>query len=157
MALALTDFTGDWRLRRVIAQAQGPDARFEGVARLVPDGAGLRYCEQGVLVIEGQAPLEAERRTLWRAARGGMIDVLFDDGRPFHRIDPAAALSHDRHLCGRDTYELRHDFSAWPQWELRCRVSGPRKAYTMRTLYTRAGGGAGAAQAAIGTMSRSIE
>jgi len=137
MAPDLMDFEGDWRLMREIVQLGGPEARFEGMARFVPDGAGLSYREAGRLLIAGQVPVRAERRYLWRAGGPGMIAVAFDDGRPFHRIDTTAPTPRDRHHCGHDIYDVAYDFGGWPAWEVRWRVTGPRKDYVMRSDYRR--------------------
>lgn len=137
MTPALEAFEGDWRVSRVIRHARGPDARFEGTARFVPDGAGLIYREEGELVIAGQVPMRAERRYLWRAAPDGAIDVRFDDGRAFHRIAPGESAPEDRHYCGPDTYDVAYDFSAWPDWTSRWQVRGPRKDYEMVSVYRR--------------------
>ena len=131
---ALQDFLGFWRLERVIVPAQGPAARFTGQARFTPEGAALRYHEEGELTLPGAAPMRAERRYLWRA-EGEEIAVFFDDGRPFHRFSPAAPAAH--HWCDPDDYRVRYDFAAWPLWHAEWRVQGPRKDYTMRSEYRR--------------------
>ena len=131
---ALQDFLGFWRLERVIVPAQGPAARFTGQARFTPEGAALRYHEEGELTLPGAAPMRAERRYLWRA-EGEEIAVFFDDGRPFHRFSPAAPAAH--HWCDPDDYRVSYDFAAWPAWSAEWRVKGPRKDYTMRSEYRR--------------------
>lgn len=141
MVLSLGDFEGDWRVARTILHAAGPRARFDGRARFEADGAGLVCREAGALTIAGHAPVMAERRYLWRAGAGGAIDVLFDDGRPFHRIDLRQCAPQDRHMCDPDIYEVRYDFARWPAWSSLWRVRGPRKSYRMETLYRCAAGG----------------
>lgn len=133
----LDDFEGDWRVTREIVHTGGPDARFAGVARFLPDGAGLSYREEGELVIAGQVPVRAERRYLWRPGVAGAIEVLFDDGRAFHRIDPATGASCDRHRCEQDVYDVAYDFGTWPEWSSCWRVTGPRKDYEMQSRYRR--------------------
>ncbi|MFC8796416.1 DUF6314 family protein [Promicromonospora sp. NPDC057138] len=77
--------------------------------------------------------------------------VTFEDGRDFHPWTVGAV----EHLCGRDIYEggveipeepapppdLSSNVSPPPpsdlSWELRWRVTGPEKDYTMRTTYSR--------------------
>ena len=137
MQLGLMDFEGMWQVVRRIENAAGPDARFEGVARFVRDGAGLTYAEAGELRLEGQAPIRGERRYLWREEGDGRIAVFFDDGRDFHRFDPGAEAPGDRHHCAPDVYDVAYDFREWPEWESRWRVAGPRKDYAMVSRYRR--------------------
>ena len=41
------------------------------------------------------------------------------------------------HWCDPDTYKVRYDFREWPLWRAEWRVTGPRKDYVMRSVYTR--------------------
>ncbi|MCO8145383.1 DUF6314 family protein [Rhodovulum tesquicola] len=143
----LEAFAGEWRLDRVIEDARaGHAARFEGRAVFAPGKAGLVQAETGRLHLPGHAPMTAERRYLWRQGASG-IEVFFEDGRFFHAIAPGphAQALHD---CPPDRYEVGYDFARWPDWSSLWRVTGPRKDYAMRSVYTRlgacAGGGAGA-------------
>ena len=137
MTLGLMNFEGSWQVGRRIENAEGPEARFEGVARFEPDGAGLVYAEEGELQLEGQPPIRGERRYLWRQEEDGTIAVFFDDGRDFHRFDPGAEAPGDRHHCAPDVYDVTYDFGGWPEWESRWRVTGPRKDYVMVSRYRR--------------------
>ena len=94
----------------------------------------MHYVETGLLRLGDQPPMNAERRYFWREGTGGVIEVLFDDGRAFHRIDPADPT--DRHWCDPDTYDVTYDFGAWPNWSSTWRVRGPRKDYEMVSHYT---------------------
>lgn len=133
----LDSFAGRWSLDRVIEDAgAGRAGRLAGEARFAPDGPGaLLYEERGELRMEGLAPLVAERRYLWRQVHSCRIEVFFEDGRPFHEIDLAQAMPSDTHLCAPDRYEMVYDLSAWPDWEWRTRVEGPRKAYCLTSRY----------------------
>lgn len=133
----LADFAGRWSVARRIedrlARAKG---RFDGEAVLAPDGqGGLTYRETGELRLGDGPAFTAERSYLWRGA-GGRIVVDFADGRPFHAFDPAAPAAH--HLCIADDYTVRYDFAAWPEWQAEWTVRGPRKDYTMLSVYRRA-------------------
>ncbi|MDF1708077.1 MAG: DUF6314 family protein [Paracoccaceae bacterium] len=132
--LALQDFEGLWLLERQISDALGPDAVFNGTARFTPDDAGLTLHEAGRLNLTGQGGFQAERRYLWRQEGTG-IAVLFADGRDFHRFVPGETAEAD-HWCDPDTYKVRYDFGGWPVWQAEWRVTGPRKDYVMRSLYT---------------------
>lgn len=137
MGLSLADFEGVWQIERRVVEAGGAEARFRGSARFAPDGEGLTYAETGELRLAGQAPVRAERRYLWRPAPEGAIDVLFADGRPFHRIAPGVPDPSDRHLCSPDLYEVCYGFGRWPEWSAVWRVTGPRKNYWMVSDYRR--------------------
>ena len=128
-------FRGMWRMARLVT---APDGRllaaFAGSCRFEPDGAGLVCRESGVLR-QGGRRYPAHRVTLWRFPAPGRVEVLFEDGRPFHAfaVDrPAAA-----HRCGNDRYEVAYDFGE-ATWFARWVVSGPAKAYVMTTRCRRA-------------------
>ncbi|MEM9795281.1 MAG: DUF6314 family protein [Pseudomonadota bacterium] len=130
----LAALAGRWRVLRVLRHADGSTVRFEGTADWVPDGTLLRSVEQGRLVQDDRA-FDAKRVTLWRAGPDG-IDVLFEDGRPFHRIGKGARPRAE-HDCPPDTYRLGYDFTTWPRWSVRWTVHGPRKSYRALTRYLR--------------------
>ncbi len=137
MALVLGDFEGVWRVERRIEDARGPGGRFEGRAVFAPDGTGgLAYDEEGALVLEGQGPVAATRRYLWRPDGAGRVEVLFADGRAFHGFSLADGAKAE-HWCDPDHYRVAYDFAAWPEWRAEWRVSGPRKAYRLWSRYRR--------------------
>ena len=123
--IGLADLRGRWRLSREIADARaGLTGRFEGTCTFTPDAEGLRQVEEGVLHFGAAPPMRAGRVYLWRAQPEG-LEVLFEDGRPFHQLSPD--LLSDRHLCDPDTYDVTYDLSRWPDWTQAWRVTGPRK------------------------------
>jgi len=131
--LELWDFEGEWQITRRIEDAlSGQEGQFAGAASFVRDVAGLQYSEKGLLTLGG-ASMKAERVYLWRASGAG-IEVLFDDGRPFHRIDDSAEAAH---WCDPDQYDVTYEFGRWPKWSSRWRVLGPRKDYVMVSNYSR--------------------
>ena len=140
--LSIGSFLGEWSVARSIEdRLSGAPATFEGRAWITSDGQGALYEERGVMQLAGGAEMNAERRYLWRSSAGG-IDVLFDDGRYFHRVDLSVDLSAEcpeaEHWCDPDTYGARYDFSDWPKWSCVWQVRGPRKDYTMTSVYSRA-------------------
>ncbi len=138
MALLLGDFEGSWRVARRIEDARGPGGRFEGRAVFAPDGqGGLVYDEDGTLTLDGQGPVTATRRYLWRPDGAGRVAVLFADGRAFHGFSLAGAAAAE-HWCDPDHYLVVYGFADWPEWTADWRVSGPRKAYRLRSRYRRA-------------------
>ena len=130
--MRVADLTGRWRVARVIRHAGGATARFDGIAAWTPEGGAFRCVETGRLTQDG-AGFEARRETLWRQ-EGDAIAVAFGDGRPFHRVGPVRDAHHD---CPPDDYRLCYDLSAWPNWSVRWRVTGPRKDYRALTRYWR--------------------
>ncbi len=137
MSLSLMDFEGDWRLKRVIEDRLAGQGVFEGTARFEIDGTGLRYVEEGTLTLGSARRMHAERSYIWQLGPDGLIEVFFDDGRPFHRFDPAQSGAGDRHLCDPDIYDVVYDFDTWPNWSSTWTVQGPRKDYVMRTSFVR--------------------
>lgn len=126
----LADFEGRWALSRVILPQAGAEGRFLGEAQWRDDGAGgLAYEERGQLTLKGQAPMEAERRYRWDAE----LNVYFDDGRFFHCVPRGGGDA--AHWCAPDQYDVRYDFAAWPRFQVRWRVVGPRKNYEMISDY----------------------
>lgn len=131
----LSDFEGTWRLVRAIEDRRaGLSGRLEGEARFVPGQGGLVLTETGLLAYGGGAPMQAERRYLWREEAGG-IAVYFEDGRPFHWF--SAERTEASHDCPPDLYAVQYDFGTWPLWSAVWEVSGPRKQYTMTSRYSR--------------------
>lgn len=137
MALGIGDFEGHWAIRRDIEdRLVGQTGEFRGSAVLRDGGDGhWLWHETGVMHLGDGTPFTAERRYRWRADGAG-IEVLFDDGRPFHRFDPGGAPQ-VAHWCNPDDYRVRYDFGGWPDWRAEWTVSGPRKDYTMISRYSR--------------------
>jgi hypothetical protein len=130
-------FAGLWSVARDIDdRLGGQQGRFRGLARITPAPDGLRYAEQGLLVI-GQARTQASRVYQWRDAGPRRIDVRYEDGAPFHVIDWSGVEWRDAHRCGQDDYAVRYSFAA-SSWHAHWRVTGPRKEYTSSTRYLRA-------------------
>lgn len=134
--IALADLEGRWRLERVIEDARaGLTGRLEGESVWSPDGAGLKQVETGLLSYGAAPPMQASRTYLWREGPDGLA-VFFEDGRPFHTVTGRLAARHD---CPPDLYDVTYDFSAWPVWESRWRVTGPRKDALIVSRFSRLG------------------
>ena len=123
--IGLDALEGGWRLTREIEDRRaGLTGRLEGTCHWTRDAQGLRQEETGLLTMGTSPPMQATRVYLWRAEGVGLA-VFFEDGRPFHSLGPGRLQ--DRHWCDPDTYDVRYDFSRWPDWTQCWRVSGPRK------------------------------
>ena len=137
--MRLEAFAGAWALDRVIEDARlGRTGRFTGRASFTPAPGGFAYREEGRLALGDGPAMTATRDYLWRDGGAGVIEVLFADGRFFHRFLPDETAPGDVHACDPDTYRVRYDFSRWPRWEAVWRVAGPRKDYAMHSRYRRA-------------------
>ena len=130
--LEMEDFTGClWAIsRQIIDHTQ--DAKLTFIGRCeVSDGW---YQETGQMVLPDGQSLSSTRRYRWGATLEG-VDVHFDDGRFFHRIDLAHASAQARHFCDPDDYEVSYEFTQWPVWTSLWKVKGPRKDYEMDSSY----------------------
>ncbi|MDR9393042.1 MAG: DUF6314 family protein [Roseovarius sp.] len=128
-ARELAHFAGAWRLDRRITHADGSTATFDGRACWQWQGADLRLCEQGRLMLPGQPPVQAERCYLWAPG----LRVHFADGRFFHEVPAQGGRA--THWCPPDMYDGWYDFSDWPRFTVTWRVNGPRKSYEMISRY----------------------
>lgn len=132
------DFLGDWSVARHITDRHaGQTGHFAGAARLEAIGADdLRYVEEGLIRLGDGPPLRARRVYLWRFAAGRVL-VSFEDGREFHSFAAGTTGAGTDHPCGDDLYRVAYDFMHWPMWSARWDVTGPRKDYTLETIYRR--------------------
>ena len=131
----LSDFEGAWTLNRSIQDRQaGQVVKAEGHAFLRPDCDGLIYEEEVTVRVPGQAEMKGTRTYLWRED-GDDVAIYFEDGRHFHALKLGQSQSRDHHDCPPDSYDAVYDFSGWPVWAVHWTVSGPRKAYEMKTEY----------------------
>lgn len=127
-------FRGRWQMVRIIENVtEGIIGEFWGECDFAPDGKGLACSEAGVLRFRG-ADYHSGRVSLWRFPSNGRIDVLYDDGRPFHRFQLDAPRA--EHLCGDDVYRVSYDFGI-ETWLSVWDVTGPSKDYSMTTRYRR--------------------
>lgn len=135
MMPGLKDFEGIWLLRKDIADLLTKEAgTFVGRAEFRREGEALAYREDGQLSLGSSAPVQAQRRYLWREA-GDRIAVDYADGRPFYEFGPDGLVA--LHLCDPDRYEVAYRFADWPRWTAEWTVTGPRKDYRMVCAYRR--------------------
>lgn len=131
---------GMWRIDRRILDARGPDAHFTGEMTITESEAApatLSVEESGTLRIGDQTPVLANRTYRWVFRTATSVEVLFDDGRPFHEIDLTSPHPQTRHHCPPDTYDVRYDFRLPDEWRATWTVTGPRKDYVMTSTMTR--------------------
>ncbi len=139
-AIKLEKFEGRWNLSRVITDRHnGAEGRLQGTATFSSADGGLHYEEEGRLIYGSQPEMVAKRQYWWRQGEG-RIDVLFEDGSPFHAIKTDKLMPDDTHLCGADLYDVNYDFTGWPAWKVTWGVLGPKKDYRMVSYYSWIGG-----------------
>ncbi|WP_106354412.1 DUF6314 family protein [Yoonia maritima] len=136
--LSADEFTGSWQLSRVITDRHSDQAgTLLGTARFETVGAGaLLYTEVGELRFGTSPAMTATRSYRWQFV-GDAVDVRFDDGAAFHSFRPSGHAQGTDHPCGADFYQVRYDFSKWPQWQATWQVIGPRKDYESASCYWR--------------------
>ena len=137
--LSISDrFLGLWTIERDILDLDSEwIGRFDGQARFAPVNSGLHYREEGQLAFGGLESMTATREYIWRFPGGRRIEVMFEDGSPFHAFDMGRGRAEATHFCDPDQYDVAYDFSRWPEWRAEWRVEGPRKDYRMVSIYRR--------------------
>ncbi|TDK25603.1 hypothetical protein E2F48_10175 [Arthrobacter crusticola] len=143
---------GAWRVRRsLLNRADATVGTFTGTLtfRPVPDGGpGLFWHEEGTVHWPGVRPSTgravapftgpASRRYL--LVPGGPAapwEVLFEDGRPFHRLGLTTGSWRDEHWCSPDTYRVEYTALAQDRLNYEWDVTGPAKDQLLTTELTR--------------------
>ncbi|MBU2979558.1 hypothetical protein KO501_15105 [Alteromonas sp. C1M14] len=132
---SLNDFVGNWLVTRTIVQNNGDKFQFVGNACFTWCKSQLHYQETGQVTGPNGNTLLAERAYIWQQSSRNRFDVLFDDERYFHTF--SVGQPHGEHLCGDDNYVVDYGFQSWPTWSSTWEVKGPRKDYTMHSIYQR--------------------
>ncbi|MDP9696598.1 UNVERIFIED_ORG: hypothetical protein J2X79_004178 [Arthrobacter globiformis] len=143
---------GRWAVERtMLDRAAGTRGTFTGVVIFSPDGdGGLRFHEEGTVVWPAAAgdtfSGPATRDYLLRAAdTADAMDMLFPDGRPFHRMSFSPEASQDRHWCDPDTYRVTYVRHGDDEFSYVWDVTGPRKDLLLESVLQRLPGTAAAA------------
>lgn len=128
-----TDLLGGWRLDRLIDDRLSGQRRLVvGTSRLEPDGADVRWTEEGTMRWPGGESPVARTLLVTAEADGGWM-VRFADRRGFHAWSPGRQVEHE---CAPDLYRgsITGDRDAWTVvWEAR----GPAKDYRIESRLTR--------------------
>jgi hypothetical protein len=127
---------GRWDVTRTLHDADLGAGRFDGHATFAPAGDEIAWQETGRMRLGSyDGPARRELRIV-PAERGW--EVRFADGRPFHALDldgaSACALEHP---CGEDRYTGEFSLDGPDAFEIRWRVTGPRKAQALTGRYVR--------------------
>lgn len=137
---------GRWSVRRHFEGSY--EGSFSGEAFLAPvagEESTYRYTEQGKLTDGEGKQFDAGQSYLYRLAEGKLR--MLKRGEPewvvMHdlefREDGRLATATHSHLCGQDHYTAtyRIDLDA-ETWEVAYDVTGPKKDYRIRSVYSRA-------------------
>ncbi len=134
---------GEWQMVRRVWGV----ARLRGKAVFLPAGDGaLLYQEAGTLVTCHGDVSRAWREYIFVLVEGG-FDVYFAEvpRRLFHAVRPVRDGRHTvarcEHLCGDDRYRTLYRWKNAGTLSICHRVTGPRKDYTMVTVYQKIMGG----------------
>ena len=111
--------------------------RLEGQARFIPCVAGLLFEERGTATI-GTYRGEAARRCIFHCRSSGEVEVRFEDGTFFHRLDLRTGSAQVRHVCAPDRYDGRYRVLGPDRWLLTWHVTGPRKRHRIASRFVRA-------------------
>jgi hypothetical protein len=140
---------GTWGVERELHDRRaGVRGRFSGTATFVPDGAALRWLEDGVLVFGGhEGPASRELRIV---PTGGGWEVRFADGRPFHPLELADGRTVVEHPCRADRYTGGYEADGPDVLVVRWDATGPAKDLAIVSRYERLRAGSGAPGATAG-------
>ena len=132
-------FTGLWDLTRVLQDTgRRQTGTFDGEARFAPDDDDLIYRETGRLVF-GCYDDRTSRAYIYRfpTFSSSTAEVLFADGKPFHRLDLTTGEASVRHICGKDVYDGQFCAISADRWTADWSAIGPRKNLVIRSHYQR--------------------
>ncbi|GAA4668796.1 MULTISPECIES: DUF6314 family protein [Amycolatopsis] len=129
---------GEWALSRELPGL----GSMTGTARFRPAGPDLlHYREDGVLTLAGGSSHEVFREYHYRLEEGQIRICFAEPGPPrtFHvlRLAETPGAATDVHLCGQDTYVGEYEFPGEDRFTVRMRVTGPKKNYSIHTVYER--------------------
>ncbi|MGN6333357.1 MAG: DUF6314 family protein [Motilibacteraceae bacterium] len=96
------DLLGEWRLdRTVLDRRSGLRGCVHGSLVVTDEGERLRWAERGTLRWDGREVPVERTYLLVPGSSGGVPEVLFADGRPFHPWRPGEWVEHP---CAEDLY-----------------------------------------------------
>lgn len=130
---------GDWRIDRVLVDlASGCRGAFVGTVSFEREPGGILVQNE-----TGELAWGAHRGPAYRRLRmhptgdPGVLEVLFDDGRPFHFLDLRSGATAVEHPCGRDNYVGEFRVESAAAWSYRWTVTGPAKTFRLGSTLSR--------------------
>ena len=133
--------TGRWTVERQLQdRAKGTRGTFSGVVVFSPtDDGGLAFREEGTMRWPSFTGPASREYLLKPAGRPDALDVLFADGRPFHRMSFAPEANLDKHWCDPDTYRVTYSFEGPDRFSYTWDVRGPDKNLLLMSTLQRLG------------------
>lgn len=138
---------GEWNLQRNL----GKQGSMQGTAcfRSLDNAPRYHYKEEGLVTLDTGKQLPAQREYIY-AYDGRTISVYFRDpvskqkGGLLHTLQFSTPPSqgwplHAKgiHRCNPDVYYADYTFRSYKEFHMRYRVLGPRKNYTITTLFSK--------------------
>jgi len=135
---------GRWQVQRtMLDRAPGSRGNFTGTVAFTSDSApgstpgSLRQSENGTAVWPTfTGPAFREYRLVPTGSPAAM-QVLFDDGRPFHDLDLSQGTWTASHWCTPDTYQVRFSSPSPDRLDYEWDVTGPAKDLLLSTTLLR--------------------
>lgn len=138
-------FIGGWRMeRRIDDRRAGRAGAAVGEAVIADIGdAATAICTEALTIDYGGQRFAGEQTMHWRFDDADGPTLFSRDGRLLvtlrFRQDGGRARASFSHDCGEDLYEGVAEIGDESSWRLVWNVRGPRKDYTLDTLYFRIG------------------
>lgn len=133
---------GEWQVCR---QFEGSyRGTFTGAASLVPeadDPLTCLYREMGKLVDADGQHFDAKQNYLYRLSDGQLKIYKHEDSEwiIMHELDFTREgdrlIAKHLHLCGQDRYAVEYKVDLSGNWEQSYIVTGPKKDYSIRSVY----------------------
>ena len=135
---------GQWQLERtMLDRSTGVRGTFTGTVAFTPGGDGtegiLRQHETGTVVWPTFTGPAFRDYLLVPTGRPATMQVLFDDGRPFHELDLSSGRWSASHWCSPDTYQVSFAAPSPELIDYEWDVIGPAKDLLLRTSLRRLG------------------
>ena len=130
--------TGVWRIERQIEdQHDLHTGSFLGEAAFTPSSLRLlKWAESGILTLKHyQNRVEAAYQIAFEDNSAPIVQ--FPDGRVFFPLDVQNGRCAINHPCGEDHYRGEWVFESSDRFTLFWLVTGPRKNYTVHSIYNR--------------------
>ncbi|MCZ2402611.1 hypothetical protein IV498_05285 [Paenarthrobacter sp. Z7-10] len=125
---------GRWRLERVLRnRGAAVEGTLMGFVLFTADDGGLRQSEQGTMMWPTHSGPASREYLLRQTTEPCALDVLFTDGRPFHRMDLSTGSWSSDHWCAPDDYRVRYDARSRDRLDFEWDVRGPAKNLLLQT------------------------
>jgi hypothetical protein len=139
-----TFLKGSWTFTRFFQSYQISNEpstlTYQGNAQFKPiDDVTLSYEEMGSMMVNTEPVLDVYqiRRYEFNAEKEFDASIHYEDGRLIHRLDLERGYWCFDHYCGDDVYQGTYHLLDNRSFEVTWVVLGPRKKYTLQSIYKR--------------------